>query len=98
MKRTLLIFLTLCMLILPLSACKGEKSGLKTIRVNEVTHSVFYAPLYFAINAGYFAAEGLAIELTNGGGADKTMTAVLSGDAEKIDEACAAKEKELMEL
>lgn len=82
MKRFLLICLTLCMLALPLSACKGEKSGLKKIRVNEVTHSVFYAPLYFAINAGYFTAEGLEVELTNGGGADKTMTAVLSGDAD----------------
>lgn len=52
------------------------------IRVNEVTHSIFYAPLYAAIENGYFREEGLEIELTNGGGADKSMTALLSGSAD----------------
>lgn len=53
-----------------------------TIRLNEVTHSIFYAPLYVAINNGYFEDEGLKIELTNGGGADKVMTALVSGEAD----------------
>lgn len=53
-----------------------------TIRVNEVTHSIFYAPLYVAINNGFFEQEGLKIELSNGGGADRSMTAILSGDAD----------------
>ncbi|MBQ8749881.1 MAG: ABC transporter substrate-binding protein [Clostridia bacterium] len=52
------------------------------IRLNEVTHSIFYAPLYVAINNGYFEDEGLEIELTNGGGADKVMTALVSGEAD----------------
>lgn len=52
------------------------------IRLNEVTHSVFYAPLYAAINNGYFDEVGLTIELTNGGGADKTMAAVLADEAD----------------
>ncbi len=52
------------------------------VRLNEVTHSIFYAPLYVAINNGYFEDEGITIELTNGGGSDKTMTAVVSGDAD----------------
>ncbi|MDE7330274.1 MAG: ABC transporter substrate-binding protein [Clostridia bacterium] len=52
------------------------------IRINEVTHSVFYAPLYLAEALGYFEEEGVEIELTNGGGADSTMAAVISGSAD----------------
>ena len=52
------------------------------VKVNEVTHSIFYAPFYVAINNGYFADEKIEIELTNGGGADASMSAILSGDAD----------------
>lgn len=52
------------------------------IRLNEVTHSVFYAPLYVAINLGYMEDEGIEIEITNGGGSDASMTALLSGSAD----------------
>ena len=51
---------------------------LKTIKVNEVTRSVFYAPQYVAINNGYFKENGMDIELTTGQGADAVMTAVLA--------------------
>jgi len=81
MKKFLTILLSLILIILPFSGCK-KSDGLKTIELNEVTHSVFYAPLYLAIEKGYFKEEGLQINLTNGGGADKSMTAVLSGDAQ----------------
>ena len=54
------------------------------VRINEVTHSVFYAPFYVAIEKGYFKEEGLEIELTNGGGSDASMTALLSGSADII--------------
>ena len=60
---------------------KGEQK-LETIKVNEVTRSVFYAPQYVAISQGYFAEEGLNIELTTGQGADKVMTAVLAGQSD----------------
>ncbi len=81
MKKFLTIFLSSILMLLPLSGCK-ENDKLKTIELNEVTHSVFYAPLYLAIENGYFEEEGLKINLTNGGGADKSMTAVLSGEAQ----------------
>ncbi len=69
--------------LLPLAACGGGNSdGLVTLRINEVTHSVFYAPMYLADALGYFEEEGIKIQLTNGGGADAVMTAVLSGGAD----------------
>ena len=50
--------------------------------LNEVAHSIFYAPMYVAIEEGYFADEGINLELVCGFGADKTMTAVISGEAQ----------------
>ena len=81
MKRIFTIILSLFMLIAPFSGCK-DNSDPNTIRINEVTHSVFYAPLYVAIEKGYFKDEGINIKLTNGGGADNSMTALLSKTAD----------------
>ena len=80
-KKFLCGVLTACFTLLPFSAC-GEKDTVTTVRLNEVTHSIFYAPLYLADSLGYFAEENIEIELTNGGGADNVMSAVLSGDAD----------------
>lgn len=74
--------LAACFALLPLSACGGNKDGITTLKINEVTHSVFYAPLYLAEALGYFEEEKIKIELTNGGGADNVMAAVLSGDSD----------------
>ena len=60
----------------------NNNTGMTTIRLNEVTRSVFYAPQYVAIANGYFAEENLEIELTTGQGADKVMTAVLAGQSD----------------
>ena len=69
-----------------LAGCGSEKPGVtgdKThVVLNEVAHSIFYAPMYVAIEEGYFAEEGLDVELVTGYGADKTMTALLSGEAD----------------
>lgn len=59
-----------------------EKEEICTIKVNEVTRSVFYSPQYVAINNGYFEEEGMEIELTTGQGADAVMTAVLSNQCD----------------
>ena len=79
--KTLTVLLAFTVGILPFSACNKDDGNVK-IRLNEVTHSVFYAPLYVAIEKGFFAQEGLEIELTNGGGADASMTALLSKTAD----------------
>lgn len=57
----------------------GKGSKLTKVTLNEVAHSIFYAPMYVAIEKGYFEAESIDLQLVNGLGADKTMTAVLSG-------------------
>ena len=83
MKRKLIyLFLAaVCALAIPFAAA-GCSNNKNIVRINEVTHSVFYAPLYLADALGYFEDEGFEIELTNGGGADATMAAVLSGSAD----------------
>ena len=81
MKKVAALVLALGMLA-ALCACGGESDKKTILRLNEVTHSVFYAPQYVAMSQGFFADEGLEIELTNGGGADKVMSAVISGQSD----------------
>lgn len=80
MKKLMAILLAAALMLGACGCTKDE--GLQKIRLAEVTHSVFYAPLYAAINLGFFEEEGLQLELTNVGGADKGMTALLSGQTD----------------
>lgn len=64
------------------SYTKKQNTELTKVRLNEVVRSVFYAPMYVAINKGFFKEEGLEIELSTGQGADKTMQQVLSKNAD----------------
>lgn len=68
-----------------LAGC-GKKStsaeGRTKVVLNEVAHSIFYAPMYVAIEEGYFEENGIDLELVTGFGADKTMTAVLTDEAD----------------
>ena len=81
--------LLFCML-LPLTGCQTDTGSSAQniadkkipVTLNEVAHSVFYAPLYVAMENGYFTEEGLNLTLVTGFGADKTMTAVLTGEAD----------------
>ena len=72
--------------MLAVTGCGAENTaaegGKTKVVLNEVAHSIFYAPMYVAIEEGYFAEEGIELELVTGFGADKTMTAVLTGEAD----------------
>ena len=59
-----------------------EEKALTKVTLNEVAHSIFYAPMYVAIEEGYFEDEGIDLDLVCGFGADKTMTAVISREAD----------------
>jgi NitT/TauT family transport system substrate-binding protein len=77
----------LCCLFLTLVACSpptSQATNRTALRLVEVTHSPFYAPQYVALANGYFQAEGLDIALSNGNGGDKTMTTLLSGQADIV--------------
>ncbi|WP_096270983.1 ABC transporter substrate-binding protein [Paucisalibacillus globulus] len=77
MKKIKLIAVLSVLALLLLSAC-GSNSDTTTIKIGEVTRSLFYAPQYVAIEKGFFEEEGLNVELQTTWGGDKTMTALLS--------------------
>ena len=81
MKFRRIIALFLCVLSLFLIGC-DRKTELRELKLNEVTRSVFYAPLYAAVSKGFFEEEGLKISIETGGGSDKSMTALLAGEAD----------------
>jgi len=74
----LLVFI----LILSIVATGCSKNELQKVKLMEVTHSLFYTPQYVAITQGFFEEEGLEIELSDGGGADKVMAALISGEVD----------------
>ena len=78
---SLLIVLLLITSVL-LTGCSEKPTELQKVRLIEVTHSIFYTPQYVALEMGLFEKQGLSIELTNGGGADKCMAAMVSGEAD----------------
>ena len=86
MKRTkfaaALAVLTLLTTLTGCGQAKEADGALEPVTLNEVAHSIFYAPQYAAIELGYFKDEGIALTLVNGAGADKVMTALISGDAD----------------
>ena len=84
---TLAAAVVLAVTSLPVTTFAEKKDStddkmLTKITLNEVAHSIFYAPQYVAIEKGYFKDEGLDLTLITGFGADKTMTAVISGEAD----------------
>ena len=83
MKKLIsLLMITVLSAMLFTGCSSDEASSLTKVTLNEVAHSIFYAPMYVAIEEGYFAEEGIDLTLETGYGADKTMTAVLSGESQ----------------
>ena len=83
MKKILSIALAALLALSCLTACgAGENSTLTKVTLSEVAHSIFYAPMYVAIEEGYFKEEGIDLELVTAFGADKVTTAVISEEAD----------------
>lgn len=87
MKKRI-IFMLICFIVIVILIVSFKKFNnndtekLTKVKVAEVTHSAFYAPLYIAIEKGYFEDVGLDVELILTSGADKVSAAVLSNDVE----------------
>jgi len=87
-KNTITVILLMIILLAVIFAIKtkftdtSNDEGLKTIQLNEVTRSIFYAPQYVAISNRFFEEEGLRLEITTGQGADKVMTAILANQSD----------------
>ncbi len=81
-KLKIAVCIMLVVVLIASMATGCAKKELTKVRLNEVVRSIFYAPQYVAINKGFFKDEGIEIELTTGQGADKTMTALLSGQSD----------------
>lgn len=82
MKKATIALLILVLVLMSFFGCAPRDKELRHVVLNEVTRSVFYAPLYAAVGLGFFEAEGIELEIVTGGGSDKSMTALLAGEAE----------------
>ena len=78
----MVVFLAITSILGACGSKADSKGTMEVLTLNEVAHSIFYAPLYVAMEEGYFAEEGIDLKLVTGFGADKTMTALISGDAQ----------------
>ncbi len=82
MRKRILSFMLASAMILGATPCAAGAEEAVKVTLNEVAHSIFYAPQYAAIELGYFEEEDIDLTLVTGFGADKTMTALLSGEAD----------------
>lgn len=83
MKKLCVLLVTAVLSLTLFTGCSGTKEdSLTPLTLNEVVHSVFYAPQYVAIELGFFEEEGIDLTVDVGNGADKSMTALVSGNAD----------------
>lgn len=78
----LVIFVLACAVLFNFNKKDDNSKELEHVRLAEVAHSIFYAPMYVAIEEGYFEDMGIDIELSLANGADKVSATVLAGDAD----------------
>ena len=84
MKKQMAILTAAVLTVCSTVGCSQQEASadLTPVRLNEVVHSVFYAPQYVAQELGFFEEEGLDVTVSVGNGADKSMTALLSDSAD----------------
>lgn len=82
LKKVCALLAATALIVGTMAGCQKSDAGLTKVNLTEVAHSIFYAPMYVAIEKGYFAEEGIDINLVNGNGADKVMTALVAGEAD----------------
>lgn len=87
LKRAAAVIICAVTVCLGISGCSSKntessETAAAKLTLNEVAHSIFYAPQYVAIENGYFEEEGIELTLVTGFGADKVMTSLISGDAD----------------
>lgn len=68
LKSIILIPILSC--LLPLTSCNSSN----TITISEVTHSLFYAPLYIANNKGFFSQEGIDVNIITTPGVTRNVS------------------------
>ena len=78
----LVVFAVVCAVLFNFNGKREKDQSLQKVKLAEVAHTIFYAPMYVAIEKDYFEEQGIAIDLTLTSGADKVSAAVLSGDAD----------------
>ena len=85
-KRIFIYFIGVIIIFIIACSClfnlNKKDENIETVTLAEVAHTVFYAPMYVAIEEGYFEENGIKIDLILTSGADKVTAAVLSGDAQ----------------
>ena len=67
----LLLFIIACSVLFDFN--KNNNEDLTKVKVSEVAHTIFYAPMYVAIEKGYYQEEGIDIELILSSGVNKII-------------------------
>ncbi len=84
MKKIITLAAVTGLILAAVTGCQKKDGGLTPVTLNEVAHSIFYAPQYAAIELGYFEEEGIELTLVNGAGADKVMTALVAKESDIV--------------